>query len=56
MRYFGQKLVQLIIVVVAVTFTVSLALAAIPNSVERSSRCKASTRTTKRFATRPSTN
>lgn len=35
MRYFGQRLVQLIIVVVAVTFTVSLALAAIPNSEER---------------------
>ena len=35
MRYFGQKFVQLLIVVVAVTFTVSLALAAVPNSKER---------------------
>jgi peptide/nickel transport system permease protein len=35
MRYFGQKFVQLIIVVFAVTFTVSLALAALPNAEER---------------------
>ena len=35
MRYFGQKFVQLLIVVIAVTFTVSLALGAVPNSKER---------------------
>lgn len=35
MRYFGQKFVQLIIVVFAVTFTVSLALSALPNAEER---------------------
>ena len=35
MRYFGQKLVQLLIVVFAVTFTVSLALSALPNAEER---------------------
>jgi peptide/nickel transport system permease protein len=35
MRYFLQKLSQLLIVVFAVTFTVSLALSAIPNAEER---------------------
>ena len=35
MRYFLQKLSQLLIVVFAVTFTVSLALGAIPNAEER---------------------
>lgn len=35
MRYFLQKFAQLILVVFAVTFTVSLALGAIPNSEER---------------------
>ncbi len=35
MRYFAQKLVQLLIVAVAVTLTVSLALGAIPNSKDR---------------------
>lgn len=35
MRYFLQKLAQLLIVVFAVTFTVSLALSAIPNAEER---------------------
>lgn len=35
MRYVGQKTVQLIIVVIAVTFTVSLALSAMPNAKER---------------------
>lgn len=35
MRYFGQKIVQLVIVVFVVTFAVSLALSAIPNSEER---------------------
>jgi peptide/nickel transport system permease protein len=35
MRYVGQKFVQLIIVVIAVTFTVSLALSAMPNAKER---------------------
>lgn len=35
MRYFGQKLVNLLIVLFAVTFTVSLALSALPNSEER---------------------
>lgn len=35
MRYFLQKLTQLLIVVFAVTFTVSLALGAIPNAEER---------------------
>ncbi len=35
MRYFGQKFVQLVIVLIAVTFTVSLALGALPNAKER---------------------
>ncbi len=35
MRYFGQKLIQLLIVVFVVTFVVSLALGAIPNAEER---------------------
>lgn len=35
MRYVGQRFVQLIIVVIAVTFTVSLALSAMPNAKER---------------------
>lgn len=35
MRYVGQKLIQLLIVLVAVTFTVSVALNAIPNVEER---------------------
>jgi peptide/nickel transport system permease protein len=35
MRYFIQKFIQLVIVVFAVTFTVSLALAAIPNAKEK---------------------
>lgn len=35
MRYFGQKLIQLVIVVFVVTFVVSLALGAIPNAEER---------------------
>ena len=35
MRYFLQKLLQLLVVVFAVTFTVSLALGAIPNAEER---------------------
>jgi len=35
MRYVGQRFVQLIVVVIAVTFTVSLALSAMPNSEAR---------------------
>ena len=35
MRYVGQRFVQLVIVVIAVTFTVSLALSAMPNAKER---------------------
>ena len=35
MRYFVQKFIQLVIVVFAVTFTVSLALSAVPNSKQR---------------------
>lgn len=35
MRYVGQKLIQLLIVLLAVTFTVSVALNAIPNVKER---------------------
>lgn len=35
MRYVGRKLIQLLIVLVAVTFTVSIALNAIPNAKER---------------------
>ncbi len=35
MRYVGQRFVQLIIVVIAVTFMVSLALSAMPNAKER---------------------
>ncbi|MEO7397611.1 MAG: ABC transporter permease [Ilumatobacteraceae bacterium] len=35
MRYVGQKFVQLVIVVIAVTFTVSLALSAMPNAKAR---------------------
>ena len=35
MRYFLQKFLQLLVVVFAVTFTVSLALSAIPNAKER---------------------
>lgn len=35
MRYVGQRVVQLVIVVLAVTFTVSLALSAMPNAEER---------------------
>ncbi|MEZ5216596.1 MAG: ABC transporter permease [Ilumatobacteraceae bacterium] len=35
MRYVGRKLIQLVIVLIAVTFTVSVALNAIPNAKER---------------------
>src|SRR5258706_3957918 len=35
MRYFVQKFIQLIIVLIAVTFTVSLALGALPNGKAR---------------------
>ncbi|HRE03308.1 MAG TPA: ABC transporter permease, partial [Ilumatobacteraceae bacterium] len=35
MRYVGQRVIQLLIVVLAVTFTVSLALSAMPNAKER---------------------